>query len=61
MVKLLHDKNGKEEWIDANKMIKPEIRFFDSYLYFKHRIEKRYHLDPGIRKMKMVYGDLALR
>ena len=40
MVKLLHDKNGKEEWIDANKMIKQEIRFFDSYLYFKHRIEK---------------------
>lgn len=61
MVKSLHDKKGKEEWIDANHMIKQEIMFFDSYLYFKHRIEKRYHLDPGIRKMKMVYGDLTLR
>jgi C4-dicarboxylate-specific signal transduction histidine kinase len=36
-----------------------EIMFFDSHLYFKHRIAKRYNLDPNLEKVRVVQSDLS--
>jgi len=61
MLKSLHDKNGREDWIDVNQMRNQEVICFDSYLYFKYRIERRYHLDPSIKKVRMVYMEIGHR
>ncbi len=58
IVRSIQNKNEKEELIDVNQMIRQEIMFFDTHLYFKHRIEKKYNLAPGLDKVKMVYSDL---
>ena len=36
-----------------------KVMFFDSHLYFKHRIARRYNLDPNPEKVRMVQSDLS--
>lgn len=59
MYKCAHEHQEKEESIDVNQVITQEMMFFDSHVFFKHRIEKTYDLDPNLEKVSMVYGDLT--
>ena len=40
-------------------MIIQETEFFKSDLYFKHQVQKTFHLDPALKKVNMVYSHLS--
>ena len=59
MMRCIQDQNEKEESIDVHETIKQKMMFYDSHLYFKHQIEKRYNLDPDMEKVRAVHSDLS--
>ncbi len=45
--------------IDLNELIQQELEFLNANLYFKHHIEKEFHFDPNLPKIRGVYSDFS--
>jgi len=64
LINTILDKGRKEQStatmiVDLNDLLKQELEFLDANLFFKHQIEKEYHFDPNIPKIKAVYSDFS--
>ncbi|MCB0833312.1 MAG: PAS domain-containing protein [Bacteroidetes bacterium] len=51
--------NTVETEIDINKLVEQEFRFFESSLFFKHKVKKELRLDPTIKPIIGVYRDFS--
>lgn len=64
LINTILDKGRKEQntsmmFVDLNDLLKQELEFLNANLFFKHQIEKEYHFDPNIPKIKAVYSDFS--
>ncbi len=47
------------ESIDLNQLIRNEMEFLNANLFFKHQVQKEYHLKEGLPKIKARYSDFS--
>ncbi len=64
LINTILDKGRKEQStatmiVDLNDLLKQELEFLNANLFFKHQIEKEYHFDPNLPKIKAVYSDFS--
>lgn len=57
--KLSGEANRVETDVDLNKLVQHEISFFESSLYFKHKITRTVDLDPNLPKIRGTYRDFS--
>ncbi len=53
------EQERSETIIDLNELIQKELEFLNANLYFKHKIQKEYHFDPNLPKIRAVYSDFS--
>ncbi len=53
----LEEENKEEEPIEVNQIIEDEMKIFNTHLFFKHRIEKKFNKGQGLGKVRMVQRD----
>ena len=47
------------ESIDLNQLIRNELEFLNANLFFKHQVQKEYHLKEGLPKIRARYSDFS--
>lgn len=58
--KLSADMNLQPADVDLNFVVGQEVRFFESSLYFKHKVTFRTRLEPSLPKVRGVYRDFSM-
>ncbi|MGD9486823.1 MAG: response regulator [Calditrichaceae bacterium] len=53
------EQDTRDRILDINEILKDELDFLDANLYFKHHIEKEYHFEKDLPRIRGVYSDFS--
>ena len=59
MYKVMHEQTDKPQQLNINELLMEELTFLEADMFFKHEVEKIYHLDESIPLIEAVYSDFS--
>ncbi len=57
--KIHRERSTEPTEVDLNWLLQSEMKFLDANMFFKHDVDKEFHYDENLPKVKGLYGDFS--